>query len=166
MKKICIICCLMLAALLCGCNQTPQPNQEYRYTTVVFDIDCEEEIYGVTFEYCLDRQLMGGQSVSQDPEMAKQLPKNETQYIRFEEQGFFDPEALNTSKFGILVYVTLKNNATVAVEYLYEWSAEYGQEYHFTLSGNSTDGFVFEPAEKDISYTITPYSDLPEELLQ
>lgn len=167
MKKILIAFTIILSVIFSGCSQTPAPNQQFRYTSVVFKNECEEDIYGVTFEYGLERQPMGGQAVSQDPEMSKPLKKGENSYIQFDERGFFDPESLNTSKFWIMVYVTLKNGKEIPIEYLYEWNAEYNQEYYFTLTGSSAKGFTFEPIENNnIDFTITPYNELPEDIFE
>ncbi len=136
-------------------------NRNSRSISAVFELDCKEDIYSVTFEYCLDRQLLGGQSISQGPDMSQPLDRDILHYVRFDARDFPNPDAVFSGQFGILVYVTLSDGKSIPIETLYEWNAQYGQQYIFTLSGNSTDGFTLEPMESYSSFTKTPASDLP-----
>lgn len=136
-------------------------NRNSRSISAVFELDCKEDIHGVTFEYCLDRQPLGGQSISRDPDMSQPLERGILHYVRFDARDFPNPDAVSSGQFGVLVYVTLSDGRSIPIETLYEWNAQYGQQYIFTLSGNSTDGFTLEPMESYSSFTKTPASELP-----
>ena len=92
-------------------------------------------MYGIVIEYSVDRPSVCGQMASFDPEMKKPLPKEE-HVIKFAEQGFGKPYTLDRGKFGILAVVVLENSEEIPLQYLWEWNAAYGKQYHFTLSGD------------------------------
>ncbi len=147
---------------LCGCQQN-NPKENTKYTTIVMTIDCSDDIYGIGFEYCMNRKMLGGQVLQSDPEMRLPL-ENKDFYICFDERGFSSPEQLQNGTFGIIVYLVLENNIEIPMEYLYEWSAEFGREYRFTLSGNLEGGFSFTPVASDTQYTVTPIDALPDDI--
>ncbi len=145
-------------------QKTDNSDSKERSAAVVVSVE-SDNIYGVIFEYSVDRTRLGGQSISKNPDMTAPLPR-EKSYVKFSEKGFRTPEELENGTFGIMIEVILENGEEVPVEYLYEWNAEYGKEYNFTLSGDRNNGFAFEPTDKDIEYEITPWSELPIKFLQ
>ncbi len=154
---------MLILVFLCSCQQNGS-NNSIKETIVVVTMDCSDIIYGVEFEYYIDRNSLGGQAVSRNLEMSEPLV-DKTFRVRFDERGFSNPDDLQNGTFGIVVYVVLDSGASNAVRCLFEWKAEYGKEYHFVLSGNRESGFTFTPAESDTKYTVTPFSELPEELV-
>lgn len=160
MKKI-VFAIALLSMLLCitACNNKPQAEVT---TDVVISLE-SDGVYGIVIEYSIDRTRLGGQIASCDPEMTKPLPKEE-HTIKFAEQGFGELYTLDNGKFGILVVVVLENGKEIPLQYLWEWDAVYGEKYHFTLTGNKENGFVFTRTD-DVDCTITPWDELPSDFL-
>lgn len=153
-----LIVTAVLFLSVCGCGDK---NTE-RTTDVVISLE-SDGVYGIVIEYSIDRTRLGGQMVSTDPEMSKPLPKVE-HTIKFAEQGFGEPYTLDSEKFGILVFVVLETGEEIPLPYLWEWNAAYGEQYHFTLSGNNENRYTLTPTD-DIDYTTTPWDELPNEFL-
>lgn len=122
-------------------------------------------IYGLLFEYSVDRTRLGGQILSVDPDMTVPLPQDKSR-VAFSERGFRTPYELENGTFGILVWVILENGESVPLEYLWEWNATYDEEYSFSLSGDKNNGFTFTPTDESIKYTITTWSELPSDFLK
>ena len=158
-KTLCILSIFLMLTSLFACSNTKGTEKT---TDVVISLE-SEGVYGIVIEYSVDRTRLGGQMASCDPEMTKPLPKEE-HTIKFAEQGFGEPYTLDSGKFGILVVVVLENGKEVPLQYLWEWNAAYGEQYHFTLSGNKDNGFVLTPSD-DVDCTITPWDELPSDFL-
>ena len=160
MKKI-VFAIALLSMLLCitACQTKPQTEVT---TDVVISLE-SDGVYGIVIEYSVDRTRLGGQMASCDPEMTKPLPKEE-HTIKFAEQGFGEPYTLDSGKFGVLVVVVLENGEEIPLQYLWEWDAAYGEQYHFTLTGDKENGFVLT-ASDDVDCTITPWAELPSDFL-
>lgn len=159
MKRIVgLLVATILIMSICGCSNK---NMD-RTTDVVISLE-SDGIYGIVIEYSVERTRLGGQMASCDPEMTKALPK-EQHTIKFAEQGFGDPYTLDSGKFGILVVVVIENGEEIPLQYLWEWNAAYGEQYHFTLSGDKENGFVLTPSN-EVDCMITPWDELPNEFL-
>ena len=159
MKRIVgLIVATVLILSMCGCSNK---NTE-RTTDVVISLE-SDGVYGIVIEYSVDRTRLVGQMASCDPEMINPLPKEE-HTIKFAEQGFGEPYTLDSGKFGILIVVVLENGEEIPLQYLWEWNAAYGEQYHFTLSGDKESSFVLT-ASDDVDCTITPWDKLPSEFL-
>lgn len=129
------------------------------------EVQCED-VYGIVFEYCVDRKRLGGMQVSPDPQMNHPFGLWEICYPEFSESLFTDPYEPNTGTFGITAAVVLKNGETVAIENLYEWNASYNETYYFTLIGSKADGFFLVPGLPGVSgfdCMITSWDHLPAE---
>lgn len=158
-KTLCILSIFLMLTSLFACSNAKGTEKT---TDVVISLE-SEGVYGIVIEYSVDRTRLGGQMASRDPEMTKPLPKEE-HTIKFAEQGFGEPYTLDSGKFGILVVVVLENGEEVPLQYLWEWDAAYGEQYHFTLTGDKENGFVLT-ASDDVDCMITPWDELPSEFL-
>ena len=154
--SLALLLLMIISLYACGKQNTE------RTTDVVVSLG-SDGVYGIVIEYSVDRTRLGGQIASCDPEMTKPLPKEE-HTIKFAEQGFGESYTLDSGKFGILVVVVLENGEEIPLQYLWEWNAAYGEQYHFTLSGDKESGFVLTPSD-DVDCTITPWDELPSEFL-
>lgn len=129
------------------------------------EVQCED-VYGIVFEYCVDRKRLGAMQVSPDPQMRYPFGLWEICYPEFNESLFPYPFAPDNGTFGITVGVILENGETVAIENLYEWDAAYDETYYFTLFGSKEDGFFLRPGlpgASDFVCMITSWDHLPEE---
>ncbi len=158
-KTVAILLFIIILMAVTACNTKPQAEVT---TDIVISLE-SEGVYGIVIEYSIDRTRLGGQMASRDPEMTKPLPKEE-HTIKFAEQGFGEPYTLDSGKFGILVVVVLENGEEIPLQYLWEWDAAYGEQYHFTLTGDKENGFVLT-ASDDVDCTITPWDELPSDFL-
>ena len=158
-KTLCVLSIFLMLTSLFACSNKKGTEKT---TDVVISLE-SDGVYGIVIEYSVNRTRLGGQMASCDLEMTKPLPKEE-HTIKFAEQGFGEPYTLDSGKFGILVVVVLENGEEVPLQYLWEWDAVYGEQYHFTLSGDKEGGFILTPSD-DVDCTITPWDELPSDFI-
>lgn len=180
MKKMLVICITLSLLLLCACQENqnggmeqnsdtqtndlkPNDGTEEEKFTVVITNTCETDIYGLHFEYYLDRIATGGQVISIDPEMSTKIPNNEAVYVAFSKQMF--SEDANYSNFGMSMIIILENGEEIMLNDFWEWSAEIGDEYVFTLSGDKETGFELAAENNAEEYKSTDWENLPAEMI-
>lgn len=131
--------------------------------SAVVEID-SDSVCAVIFSYCVDRKVLGAINIAHDSQTSQPFYRGEKCYPDFEDYFFITcPDFPDNGVFGMTVSVVLRDGEIIPIEYLYEWNAEYGKTYYFTLSGSKRSEFVFYPVEDEFIYTITPFEDLPAE---
>ena len=151
--------------LLWGCRAQRPAEPEKLQFLVSIDNQASDEVFGLHFEYCVDRVNLGGQIVCRDPEMTSPLPGNETVDASFQERDFMGSAPLSQVRFGIFVSVLRADGGEIPIEFFWEWDAAVGKTYRFTLTGSAGSGYTLTPEESGTEYTVTPWSELPEDAI-
>ncbi len=159
MKKICLaLVSLMLAVLLCACK-SQNTVQTVRQIDVVIHIECDA-VYSVGVHYCVDRKLLGGQECMGDPSRTHPLNRNESISFAFTEMDFEAAENFGSGLFGVAPEIASADGEYIPLGILWEWNAQYGEKYHFTLTGSRESGFRLEPTNADEIYAQIPLEEV------
>ena len=151
MKKAILSVVLILALMLCACHKEPQV-QTLSGVKVIVHLECTD-VYGMEIEYCIDRKSLGVQGAAINPEMSIPINRGEALSFEFIEMDFSSADDLENGMFGIMPEILLKDGESISAEYLWEWNAQFGEEYHFILRGSEDGTFSFEPVENIYSRT-------------
>ncbi len=164
MKKICaifLLVAIMISSSACSSSQRNQPENQVK---ISFVNEAADSVYGIQIEYLVDRVRIGGMEASNDPEMTEPFERNEKIYCGIPEKMIL--EGAETIPFGMLVYVTVEDQRSVPVKFMWEWTAEYNSEYIFMLGGSEKDGYTITRTGRDFSCTMTSWDELPSKFLE
>lgn len=164
MKRIGAILLLVAIMISSTACSSPKRNQPEKQVKISFVNEATDSVYGIQVEYLVDRVRIGGMEASNDSEMTKPFERNEKIYCGIPEKMVL--EGAETIPFGMLVYVTVEDQRSVPVKFMWEWTAEYSKEYTFTLSGFQKSGYTITRTGSDFSCTMTSWDELPSELLE
>ena len=142
MKKLTIIFTIILFLFcLSNCSAKGQAEEEPLFSIVVAN-QCNEEIYGLRFEYELDGQPKGGGGVINAD--GSPIGKEDTLTNDFIPADF--PENADLQNFSIQYYVILADEEEVQAGEEITLNPEKGSTYPLVLEGNPTDGFTIKAA--------------------
>lgn len=147
---------------LCACVQ--KSADENKEVTVSFVNNSDDDVYAIQLEYLVDRQRIGGVSASADPNMTKPFEKGEKVYFGIPKLSAVSEKSC--IQFGMLVYVFLEEVQSVPIKFMWEWTARYETEYTFELGGFEETTFTVNKVGNDFNCTVTPWDELPKELLE
>ncbi|MDE6031299.1 MAG: hypothetical protein K2G32_06750 [Oscillospiraceae bacterium] len=133
-----VLCVFLMAA--CSDMNISQNDEEF---CIVIHQDTESAIYGVHCEYYLEDTPIGG-TEAMIMENGNVIPIEPGGTIRFPfiKQGF--PENADLSALLVKIYVIHQSGNETKTENDIELSADYGNEYDFSLSGSISDYYISE----------------------
>ena len=136
MKKTALaIAAILLIALLTACAPTePHASENDFYVIVNF----KTAVKSVIYEYSLGGEPMGGCEIM-NARTDQDIPEGDRMYIVFDTERFKFPERVGSETFSFELNVN--DGESVFSLSPYEWTAEYGAEYEFTLDKNA-DGYA------------------------
>lgn len=151
---------MMLTLLLCGCGPQPTARQEDDLFRIHIVNQSGEPIYGARFEFYLNRTPLGGEEYG-SLSLAEPLYK-----LKAELPASCLPEGDTPHQLGLGVTLLLDHGQReVLLDALVEWSAEVNQDCLFLLQGSTAEGFVLLPEDADFACILTPWANLPPQLL-
>ena len=151
--------------LLWGCRAQRPAEPEGSQFLVSVGNRSTGALFGLHFEYCVARVNLGGQIVSIDPGMTRPLPEHGRVDASFQARDFPNEAMPPEGRFGIFVSVVRADGGEIPIEYFWEWDAAAGETYRFTLTGSEEQGYTLTPEACGVEYTITPWSELPEDAI-
>ena len=164
MKRICAILLLVAIMISSTACSSPKRNQPENQVKISFVNEATDSVYGIHIEYLVDRVRIGGMEASNNPEMTEPFERNEKIYCGIPEKMVL--EGAETIPFGMLVYVTVEDQRSVPVKFMWEWTAEYNSEYIFILGGSEKEGYTISNLGSGFACTVTSWDELPAELLE
>lgn len=142
MKKLTTIFTIILFLFcLSSCKTKGQDEEESLFSIVVTN-QCNEEIYGLHFEYELDGQPIGGGGVRNADNTP--IDKGDTLTNDFIPADF--PENADMQSFSIQYYLILANDEEIQAGEEITLSPAKGSTIPLILEGNHTDGFTIKAA--------------------
>jgi len=143
MKKLTtIITVILFLFCLSSCRVKEQAEEEPLFSIVVAN-QCNEEIYGLHFEYELDGQPMGGGGIRNANNSP--IEKGDTLTNDFISADF--PENADLQSFSNQYYVILANDEEIQAGEEITLNPEKGSTYPLLLEGNPADGFTIKAAQ-------------------
>lgn len=144
-KMLTTMCALCMLGLLSGCaDRTGEPNDaEKRAVTVNVTVEAED-VYGLTLEYHVGGNALGGQFVANANEKAGAFRVGEELAFRFEESDFQPGQTPEDGLFGVTAGVWAADESVSWIDGLIEWQAEYGGVYPLTLSKTDEGEYALE----------------------
>jgi hypothetical protein len=141
-KKLTTIFTIILFLFcLSNCRAKAQAEEEPLFSIVVAN-QCNEEIYGLRFEYELDGQPMGVGGVRNADNSP--IEKGDTLTNDFIPADF--SENADLQSFSVQYYVILADEEEIQAGEEITLNPEKGSTYPLVLEGNSTDGFTIKAA--------------------
>ncbi|MBO5015127.1 MAG: hypothetical protein J6C92_04865 [Bacteroidaceae bacterium] len=160
-SAILLLIAIMISTSSCSSLRRNQPENQVK---ISFVNEAADSVYGIQIEYLIDRVRIGGMEASNDPEMTEPFERNEKIYCGIPEKMVL--EGAETIPFGLLVYVTVEDQRSVPLKFMWEWTAEYNSEYIFILGGSEKDGYTVSSSGSGFACTVTSWDKLPAELLE
>ncbi len=164
MKRISAILLLVAIMILCSACSSSHRNLPENQVKISFVNEATDSVYGMHIEYLIDRVRIGGMEASNDPEMTQPFERNEKIYCGIPEKMVL--EGAETIPFGMLVYITVEDQRSVPVKFMWEWTAEYNLEYIFILGGSEKEGYTISNSGSGFACTVSSWDELPDELLE
>lgn len=164
MKRISAILLLVAIMILSSACSSSHRNLPENQVNISFVNEATDSVYGIQIEYLIDRVRIGGMEASYDPEKTHPFERNEKIYCGIPEKMVL--EGAETIPFGMLAYVTVEDQRSVPVKFMWEWTAEYNSEYIFILGGSEQEGYTVASVGTDFACTVTSWDELPDELLE
>lgn len=161
-RLLVVLLTVILVISLCACSIQEPPDETE--VGITFLNNSSDDIYCIQIEYLVNRMRIGGISASADPGMTMPLKKDEKVYFGVSEQ--FIEEYESNIPFGMLVYVFPEEGNSVPIKFLWEWSADFNTEYNFSISGSEENGYAVNREGDAFMCTVTPWDELPAELLE
>lgn len=140
MKHKAIVALLILLSLLglCACNDVGTPIEANESTFLVnFHVDCNEDVYGIHFEYYLDGTPAGGGLVGNAD--CSQIAKDDVLVKDFISKDF--PENAELSQFQLEIFIVDKNGDEYPCDSILNIAVAYGKTYDISITGSCEDGF-------------------------
>lgn len=134
-KTALAIAALWLIMLITACAPIEPHASENNFYIIV---NLKTAVKSVIYEYSLGGEPMGGcemMNMRQD----RDIPEGDRIYIVFDSERFKYPEKVGSETFAFEFYVN--DGSGVFPLSTYEWAAEFGGEYEFTLDKNA-DGYA------------------------
>lgn len=133
-----VLCVLLMAA--CSDMNVSQNDEEF---CIVIHQDTESAIYGVHCEYYLEDTPVGGmEAMIMENGAVIPVEPGDTIRFRFNKQSF--PENADLSTLLVEIYVMHQSGNETKTENDIELSADYGNEYDFSLTGSISDYYISE----------------------
>ncbi len=145
-----VLLCVFMAACSNGgisdkeSHNISQNNEEFH---IVISQNTEGAIYGIHYEYYLaDTPIGGAEAVAIKNGAAIPIEQGGTISLPFYKQGF--PEDANLDTLSVEIYVMDKSGNETKTENDIKLSADYGNNYDFSLTGDTSNYYLSE-IEKD-----------------
>lgn len=137
MKKILsVILCGLLLAGVCSCSKPSEEGAKDSFS-VLFQNDCDVEIYGVSFTYSVGGKVLGsGGIVNAD---GTPIARGEALTQSFGEKEL--SEHTDFSDFSLKLRVIGKDKSEYPCEGDISWAAQYTGEYRISVKGSYEHGF-------------------------
>lgn len=143
-KTVLAITAVWLIMLITACAPSePHASENNFYIIVNF----KTAVKSVIYEYSLGGEPMGGCEIM-DARPDRDIPEGDRLYIKFLPGHFKYPEKVGSETFAFEFYVN--DGSGVFPLSPYDWAAEFGREYEFTLDKNA-DGYTLS-AEDGAAY--------------
>lgn len=137
-KLVGILLVAVLLMSLCGCSTGDASIQANADTFLVrFQVDCEDEVFGIHFEYYLDGDPAGGGLTGNANGSA--LKTGEALTKDFIPADF--PEGADLSQFQLEIFVVDEQGQEYPCAEVLSFAATYGHVYDITISGGYKAGF-------------------------
>lgn len=132
------IAAIWLIMLITACAPTePHASEDNFYIIVNF----KTAVKSILYEYSLGGEPMGGcEMMNSRPD--RDIPEGDKVYIVFDCKRFKYPEKIGSETFTFEFYIN--DGSGVLPISTYEWAAEFGREYEFTLVKNAY-GYKLSP---------------------
>lgn len=140
MKRKIIAAIFILLSLLglCACNNDGTQIEANENTFLIdFHIDCDEDVYGIHFEYYLDGVPVGG-GLTGNANGSK-ITARDVLAKDFIPDDF--PESADLSRFQLEILVVDKNGEEYPCDSILNIVVAYGSTYDLSITGSYEDGF-------------------------
>lgn len=140
MKHKAITALLILLSLLglCACSNAGTQIKANKSTFIVnYHVDCNEDVYGIHFEYYLDGTPVGGGVVGNAD--GAQIAKDDVLVKDFISDDF--PESAELTQFQLELFIVDNNGKEYPCDSILNITAEYGKTYDVAITGSCKAGF-------------------------
>lgn len=129
---------MLLLFALCACNNVGTPIEANESAFLVnFHVDCNEDVYGIHFEYYLDGVPAGG-GLTGNANGSK-ITTGDVFVKDFIPDDF--PENADLSQFQLEILVVDKNGEEYPCSSVLNMAVAYGNTYNLSITGSYKDGF-------------------------
>lgn len=141
-KSFLFMLCALTFISLCSCGKQQEAKIRANESTFIvnFNNRCEDDVYGIHFEYYLADVAQGGGVVGNADGTA--LADGDTLSKDFIPADFKASEDLD--HFKIEIFLRDQDGGEYACADSVEWDAVFGAEYTISITGSYADGFASE----------------------
>ncbi len=148
-KKSLLIFAVLILGLLSGCAPK-NTSQTAKQMNVVICIECED-VYTLGMEYSVNGTMLGSQVCMSNPNASRPIKKGEKVHFAFTEFDFESAPDFGSGIFGFTLEVGLKDGEYIPLDAQWQWNAQYGEEYLFTLTNSDAGSFVLTAEDNGIA---------------